>query len=234
VVDRGRTVWILHAAPKSRDRYRAALGRHHRLRFVQSGRSLREWLSARGEAPDVLIADLRRQGETILDLLRSDPPAWLRPRSLVVVSWVDDLDLVRECFALGAAEYISAPFQTAELRVKVERILRSAAAASVAQADELALDPRTLTVRLGRRISDGLTAKEFQILSSLVVTPGRTAARSDILRQVWREARVEPKTLDVHLSHLRRKVERLGLSIHQAGTGRLALSVGEPSLRRAS
>jgi len=218
----------------SRDRYRAALGRHHCLRFLQSGRTLRAWLGAREDTPDVLIADLRPQGETILELLRSAPSAGLRPRSLMVVSWVDDLDLVRECFALGAAEYISAPFQTAELRVKVERILRSASSTPAAQADELALDPRTLTVRLGLRTSDGLTAKEFQILSSLVVTPGRTAARSDILRQVWREARVEPKTLDVHLSHLRRKVERLGLSIHQAGTGRLALSVGEPPLRRAS
>lgn len=233
MADRRRTIWILHATPESRDCYRAALGRHHQLRFFRTRRSLRSSLEA--SRPDLLIADLRPSGETILDLLRSDPLDGLRGCALIVVSHVDDLDLVRECFAHGAAEYLSAPFHSAELRVKVERILRRGSAPPpVESSDDLALDPRTLTVRLGRHSSDGLTAKEFQILSSLVVTPGRTATRSDILRQVWREARVEPKTLDVHLSHLRRKVEGLGLSIHQAGAGRLALSVGEPRLRRAS
>jgi DNA-binding NarL/FixJ family response regulator len=212
------TVCILHAR-EARERYEEILAPGHVLHFFPSLAAFADFERLHAHPERLLrIENLRPRGETILDSLRSQPRDRLRAHPWIGVGWVDALERVRECYALGAAEYLSAPLRRGELRGKVERVASlleegGTLSSDLALSSDLELDPVTLSVRRGGRWSDGLTAKEFQILSLLARAPRRGLERSEIRSRVWRHVHVGPKTLEVHLAHLRQKLGPLGLSI---------------------
>ena len=139
----------------------------------------------------------------------------LRAKSTVPIVMLtardDELDKVVG-LELGADDYITKPFSIREFRSRVRALLRRAAlGAEAGSRDVLALDglaidlSRRLVELNGRRVD--LTYVEFELLRSLVAKPGRVFSRQALLQGLWGDyAYREPRTIDVHIRHLREKL----------------------------
>ncbi|HEU0024067.1 MAG TPA: response regulator transcription factor [Thermoleophilaceae bacterium] len=115
---------------------------------------------------------------------------------------------------LGADDYITKPFSVREFRSRVKAVLRRAALSAPEerfeepiQAGDLEVDfeRRQVTVR-GESVQ--LTYVEFEILAALARAPGRVLSRNALLERVWGDSAYrDPRTIDVHIRHLREKLE---------------------------
>jgi DNA-binding response OmpR family regulator len=126
----------------------------------------------------------------------------------------DELDKVLG-LELGADDYITKPFSIREFRSRVRALLRRAALprnggpreAEAIEAGELRIDPARRTVELaGEPVQ--LTYVEFELLRTLAAEPARVFTREMLLRALWGDSAYrEPRTIDVHIRHLREKLE---------------------------
>jgi DNA-binding response OmpR family regulator len=122
---------------------------------------------------------------------------------------------------LGADDYITKPFSIREFRSRVKAALRRSAMRPIASAagdadEELgAVEAGELRVDLGKRtVKMGgepvmTTFVEFEILALLARHPGRVFSREALLERIWGDSAYrDPRTIDVHIRHLREKLER--------------------------
>jgi DNA-binding response OmpR family regulator len=125
----------------------------------------------------------------------------------------DELDKVLG-LELGADDYITKPFSIREFRSRVRALLRRASITRPGPEDEvietggLALDVarRHVEVR-GKPVQ--LTYVEFELLRTLAASPGRVFSRRMLLESLWGDADFrDPRTIDVHVRHLREKLEQ--------------------------
>src|SRR5205085_2417560 len=117
---------------------------------------------------------------------------------------------------LGADDYITKPFSIREFRSRVRALLRRASLArdsgpregEVIEVGQLRIDPARRTVELaGEPVQ--LTYVEFELLTTLATEPARVFTREMLLRALWGDSAYrEPRTIDVHVRHLREKLER--------------------------
>jgi DNA-binding response OmpR family regulator len=113
---------------------------------------------------------------------------------------------------IGADDYITKPFSMREFRSRVRAALRRAEMAP--PTDEEPIERGDLKIDLAKRTTerDGdaieLTYVEFEILLALARHPGRVFTREMLLERVWGDSSYrDPRTVDVHIRHLREKVE---------------------------
>ncbi len=199
-------IWILEDSQSSQFVYEETLGSRYRLHFFSSLGDFRQAMAETAQKPRLLLADLRLQDENFLDFLGTDEAHTLIRFPFMVVSSLDDLDVLRTCFQEGALDYLTKPFTRNELIVKIERILE--------KRSEISLDPGTF--RLRRK--DGsllpqLTPKELQIFTLLQAAKGAPVTRQSLTAEIWGTVQVTSKSLDVHLFHLRRKIAEAGFEI---------------------
>jgi DNA-binding response OmpR family regulator len=118
---------------------------------------------------------------------------------------------------LGADDYITKPFSMREFSSRVKAALRRAEMSRPAETapDEAPLVVRELKIDFPKRsvrvrgMDAQLTFVEFEILSALARGPGRVFTRDMLLARIWGDSAYrDPRTIDVHIRHLREKVER--------------------------
>jgi DNA-binding response OmpR family regulator len=126
----------------------------------------------------------------------------------------DELDKVLG-LELGADDYITKPFSIREFRSRVRALLRRAAVTRPPGEPEESISADGLEIDLGRRLVTvrgrpvRLTYVEFELLGTLAAHPGRVYSRRMLLEALWGAADYrEPRTIDVHIRHLREKLER--------------------------
>ena len=115
---------------------------------------------------------------------------------------------------LGADDYITKPFSIREFMSRVRALLRRAQLstagthAEVIEVDELRIDTTRRAVEArGEQVQ--LTYLEFELLRTLASSPGRVFTRKELLDELWGGSEFrDPRTIDVHVRHLREKVER--------------------------
>ena len=158
--------------------------------------------------PDLVLLDVMLPDGDGRDLCRD-----LRARSDVPIIMLtargEEVDRVVG-LELGADDYVVKPFSARELAARIRAILRRGRPASrreVLQVGDLRMDPASRTVTKGGRPVE-LAAKEFDLLHMLMRNGGEVVRREDIMDQVWDEHWFgSTKTLDVHVSWLRKKIE---------------------------
>ncbi len=141
----------------------------------------------------------------------------LRSRSQVPIIMLtakdDEIDKVLG-LEMGADDYITKPFSVREFRSRVKAALRRSEMLRgrpggepiVAGAIEIDFDRRAVSAH-GDEVR--LTYVEFELLGSLAGAPGRVLTREMLLEQVWGDSAYrDPRTIDVHIRHLREKLER--------------------------
>ena len=125
----------------------------------------------------------------------------------------DELDKVLG-LELGADDYITKPFSIREFRSRVRALLRRARAPHVPNGEDERIEVDGLTIDVPRRAVDvrgesvQLTYVEFELLRTLAGAPGRVFSRRMLLEALWKSADYrDPRTIDVHVRHLREKLE---------------------------
>jgi DNA-binding response OmpR family regulator len=141
----------------------------------------------------------------------------LRTRSQVPIIMLtakdDEVDKVLG-LEMGADDYITKPFSVREFRSRVRAALRRAEMGGAAAGDE-PITAGDLEIDLERRTAHmrgspvKLTYVEFEVLTALASSPGRVFTRETLLGRIWGDSKYrDPRTIDVHIRHLREKLER--------------------------
>lgn len=165
--------------------------------------------------PDLVLLDLLlpdRPGTDICRDIRSHPDFSELP-VIMLTAKGEEVDRVVG-FEIGADDYVTKPFSTRELVLRVKAVLRRRRGAPEAVAN-LAHGPLTLDLERHRCTVDDtevqLTAKEFELLRSLMSRPGRVMSREKLLDEVWGDdVVVTLRTIDTHLKRLREKLGKAG------------------------
>lgn len=156
--------------------------------------------------PDVVVLDLGLpdiDGLRVLSMLRavSDVP-------VIVATAQDDERVIVRALDAGADDYLVKPFGAEQLEARMRAVLRRVAPAAPPvplQVADLVVNPVTREVTLAGALID-LSRKEFDLLHLLAERVGEVVTKRDILAEVWRQGYGGDRTVDVHLSWLRRKL----------------------------
>jgi DNA-binding response OmpR family regulator len=199
----------------------AAVARGLQYLLVQEGwsvavaRSAEEALILITErAPDLAILDVRLPGMSGFDLCRQMRRTMSIP-IMMLTARIDEIDTVLG-LELGADDYVTKPFKPHILVSRVRALLRRAYGAlaggdvrqSQVHAGSLRIDlERRRVYKEDKRIE--LTATEFELLAFLARHPGIVFTRDALLREVWDYDNFvgDEKTINVHIRHLREKIE---------------------------
>lgn len=158
-------------------------------------------------SPDLIVLDLGLpdvDGAEVLRMIRSvsDVP-------VIVATARDDEPAIVAALHHGADDYLCKPFGAVQLDARIRAVLRRAGtdpSSGPIEIGGLRIDLATRGVTVdGREVE--LTPREFDLLSYLAARPGTVVTKRELIRQVWRHpAGGADKTVDVHLSWLRRKL----------------------------
>lgn len=187
----------------------------YRVRTAEGGAEAIE--AAAAERPDLLILDLMLPGlsgyEVLSEMRRR--PELLEVPVIVLTARRDEADRVKG-LELGADDYITKPFSPRELVLRVGAVLRRAQSPAVAGAGRMlhggpvAVDLNAMRVSVNTDPVD-LTPTEFRLLVTLLERRGRVQSRQQLLETAWDiQARIETRTVDMHVQRLRTKLGEAG------------------------
>jgi len=169
----------------------------------------------RRSAPDLVVLDLMlpdMSGTEVCRFVRSRPEL-AEVLVLMLTAKSEEVDRIVG-FELGADDYVTKPFSPRELVLRVRALLRRRTGASgernLLERDEVRVDLERHRCWVGGE-EVALTAKEFQLLATLMRRPGRVLTRERLLDEIWgSDVTVTMRTIDTHLKRLREKLGKGG------------------------
>lgn len=169
-------------------------------------------------APDLVLCDAKMpglDGRGLLRMLKNGAGTRGLPVVMMSGERIDDTDVVGG-LGDGADDYVLKPFSLPVLLARLEAVLRrfapEKAAGETLKRCGIELDAAARTVKSGREPVT-LTRKEFDLLAALLSRPGRVHSVTSLLQSVWGYDPADyndPSTVEVHVSHLRRKLGARG------------------------
>ncbi len=162
---------------------------------------------ARG--PDLVILDLGLPDLDGVELLRMLRAVSAVP--VIVATARDDDEVVVKALNAGADDYVVKPFSASAMDARIRAVLRrvgpdSDTAPNILTVGDLTIDIRAREARVDGRVIE-LSPREFELLTYLASRPGEVVTKKELLAEVWRQPYGgAEKTVDVHLSWLRRKL----------------------------
>ena len=179
--------------------------------------------------PDAILLDWMMPGQdglSVLKTLRQNPATRPIP-ILMMTARSDEVDRVLG-LELGADDYITKPFSVKELAARVRAVIRRQEYLTAPEAQSLSGGGLQLDYSRRRVLKNGepveLTQREFELLYTLMKSPGRVFTREMLLDTVWKvDFYGDTRTVDVHVRYLRQKLEdepdnpKLILTVRGAG-----------------
>jgi two-component system alkaline phosphatase synthesis response regulator PhoP len=164
---------------------------------------------ARQEKPDLIILDIMMPEVDGYEFLRIHRKERDTPVIMLTARVADNEKVIG--LELGADDYVTKPFKPRELIARVRAVLRRVGktepTAEILRAGEITLDRDGHTVKVGNQFID-LTPSEFDLLATLMSSPGRAFSRLDLLDRIQGTAyEGYERTIDVHIKNLRSKIE---------------------------
>jgi two-component system, OmpR family, phosphate regulon response regulator PhoB len=190
----------------------------YRVRTAEGGQEALE--AAESDRPDLIILDLMLPGfsgyEVLAELHRR--PELTDVPVVVLTARREEADRVKG-LELGADDYVTKPFSPRELILRVAAVLRRAQAPAVSGSGRILRGgPVSVDVNAMRVAIDGdnieLTPTEYRLLVTLLERRGRVQSRQQLLEDAWDiHARIETRTVDMHVQRLRSKLGVAGRMI---------------------
>ncbi len=170
------------------------------------------------EQPDLIILDLMLPGQdglSVCRILRSDPNTRGIP-VIILSARTEEIDRILG-LEMGADDYVTKPFSPRELVARIKARLRRDAKTQDGLSGHftrgpMVIDPERFSVTVNG-IKYDLTPKEFDLLYILAREPGRVFSREYLLERIWGYDYIgDSRTVDVHIRHIRQKLEQVSES----------------------
>jgi DNA-binding response OmpR family regulator len=183
----------------------------HTVMAVPDGRSAIDFATT--ERFDIVLLDVALgpgpDGYEVCRVLRER-------RNIVPIIMLTALDSEADAvlgLEAGADDYVTKPFGLAELRSRIHAVLRRADPRTfgthMATVGRVTVDRANRVVSVAGEPVD-LTFSEFELLGALIGQPGRLFSRQELLRAIWGDSAYrDPRAIDVHVRHLREKLEEV-------------------------
>jgi len=219
-------ILILEDSPESFEIARRAIGVTHKVKWAKCIHEAKELFQ---DSLDLLLVDVSLPDGDGFEFC-----SWVRGCSSnndVPILFVSAKNNVESCVTglmAGGDDYIYKPFHLAEFRARVEARLRSVEPKRIKnlciESNGLKVDLRARKAYLKQAEDDvelDLTPIEFKILQLFLEEPGKACHRDEILNRVWGQSiYVYPRSVDTHVSKLRKKLGPMSCLIHSVhGTG---------------
>jgi len=163
--------------------------------------------------PDLVLLDLRlprASGLAVCLSLRQDPST--RDIPIIMMTGHDNQEARTTAFRMGADDYLCKPFSLDEVLARVESKIRRveerrSEGRTTSQVGNLLVDHKKMEASVDGRVLE-LSALEFRLLEYFVKHCEEVLSREQILEDLWKGAVVTSRTIDTHVSFLRKKLER--------------------------
>jgi len=203
--------------------------RHAGYQVEEAGDGLAGLECHQARPADLILLDLMLPGLDGFGILKA-----LRPRDEVPVIMLTAMGQERtriQGFDLGADDYLVKPFSVLELLARIRAI--SKRVHRFREPAPLLSGPFTIDLTKRRILRDGaalpVSPSEFNVLEALVHHPGRPITRTEVLKLAWpASSRPSPRTVDVHVVNLRKKLTQAGDPAWIMTTGSLGYCWTEP------
>lgn len=167
--------------------------------------------------PDLCIIDImmpHMDGFDLCGKLRQ----YYEDMPILMLTAMDDISQKVKGYELGTDDYLTKPFEPAELTIRVKALLRryKIPASETIHVGNLTIDKSSHTIYIDSERIDDIPLKEFEILYKLARSQGKIIARGDFIEDIWGyDFEGNERTLDVHINRLRDKFspERHGFKI---------------------
>lgn len=186
--------------------------------------SAEEALEILSDKHDLIMLDIMMQGMSGLDMAKKVREEMkLRIPIIFLTARDGDADLLKG-FSAGGDDYVTKPFSFPEILARVNALLWRM---EVSATENVSASYKGITIDENRKqivLSDGrelqLPPKEFGIISVLLSNPDRVFARGELMEKVWGDnICVSDRTVDVHITRLRKKLEGEVNIINRQGFG---------------
>ncbi|KDR95030.1 two-component system, OmpR family, alkaline phosphatase synthesis response regulator PhoP [Peptoclostridium litorale DSM 5388] len=174
---------------------------------------LEGYIKVKQTKPDLVLLDLMLPGIDGMEVckrIRADKDISGTPIIMLTAKNMED-DKIKG-LDVGADDYITKPFSVNELVARVNAVLRRYEKNKVNEADSIEIDEIKIDLKNYEVYKNGkkidLTLKEFELLKLLAQNRGQVLSRNSLLDKIWGyEYFGETRTVDVHIRHLRKKIE---------------------------
>lgn len=147
-------------------------------------------------------------GEEVLEFIKEQGNS-----AVIILTAKDTLDDKVNLLIAGADDYITKPFELQEVLARVQVQLRRGVQGgnnNVLSHKQMVLDREKFQIEVGGKLLGKITKQEFSILELLLKHPKQVFSKEDIFEYAWEEPYMgETKTLDVHISNIRKKVKEV-------------------------
>lgn len=203
-------------------KYLTAILSEHKLTHVMTLNEAFKLVQNGRESFDLILLDvILPDGNGIKAISNLKESFALKNVPIVMLSSDGDVLSKVASFGMGADDYVQKPPNSSELKARIEARLRGASAAqkdkSHIQIGDLLIDSDKMSVE--RQSTSGkknieLTPSEFKILKLICSRPGQVFTRDQLIDSVWGIGKyIAPRTVDAHISHLRKKIEESRVNI---------------------
>lgn len=181
--------------------------------FVETALSAEEALEMDLSSYDLFVLDVmmgKISGFQLADKIRNN--LGIDTPIIFLTAKGDENDMLTG-YSLGADDYIRKPFSVVEVKARIRAILKRVSVKSVIK-DPVTIGSFTLNRDTQEVMNQGvridLTRKEYDILEMLVLNTGRFVPRNEILESIWPDTFVSERTIDVHITRLRKRLGDFG------------------------